>query len=70
MANPTRPRPLRDRTDRTLGWSAVVPRSGEHVLVRCMQTGAQLGRITSRTDPHGPCGGARSMTTLEIGCGW
>ncbi|MET7380609.1 MBL fold metallo-hydrolase [Streptomyces sp. NPDC005526] len=25
---------LRDRIDRTLGWTAVVPRSGEHVLVR------------------------------------
>ncbi|UIX34171.1 MBL fold metallo-hydrolase RNA specificity domain-containing protein [Streptomyces sp. GQFP] len=25
---------LRDRVDRTLGWTAVVPRSGEHVLVR------------------------------------
>ncbi|WP_405653178.1 MBL fold metallo-hydrolase RNA specificity domain-containing protein [Streptomyces sp. NBC_00019] len=25
---------LRDRIDHTLGWSAVVPRSGEHVLVR------------------------------------
>ncbi|MFC5201130.1 MBL fold metallo-hydrolase RNA specificity domain-containing protein [Streptomyces kaempferi] len=25
---------LRDRIDRQLGWTAVVPRSGEHVLVR------------------------------------
>ncbi len=25
---------LRDRIDRTLGWTAVVPRSGERVLVR------------------------------------
>ncbi|MFE1291826.1 MBL fold metallo-hydrolase RNA specificity domain-containing protein [Streptomyces sp. NPDC058751] len=25
---------LRDRIDETLGWTAVVPRSGEHVLVR------------------------------------
>ncbi|MFK4104285.1 MBL fold metallo-hydrolase RNA specificity domain-containing protein [Streptomyces sp. NPDC019531] len=25
---------LRDRIDRTLGWAAVVPRSGERVLVR------------------------------------
>ncbi|MFE0130673.1 MBL fold metallo-hydrolase RNA specificity domain-containing protein [Streptomyces sp. NPDC059037] len=27
-------RTLRDRIDRTLGWTAVVPRSGERVLVR------------------------------------
>ncbi|MFE7216455.1 MBL fold metallo-hydrolase RNA specificity domain-containing protein [Streptomyces sp. NPDC057611] len=29
---------LRDRIDRQLGWTAVVPRSREHVLVRCAQT--------------------------------
>ncbi|MGW0758444.1 MBL fold metallo-hydrolase RNA specificity domain-containing protein [Streptomyces sp. NPDC002814] len=43
---------LRDRINRTLGWTAVVPRSGEHVLVR---QGRDRRRASVGKGPSGGC---------------